>query len=186
MQLAGWMLQRRLGSGAAALAVAWAAAPGEAQAASPSILATPLDSAVCLFSSMTLTTNLAVHAAPGVSDLGGTPVYLDASGTCTSALGSSALTIHASGTTLGPATCGAISSANVLGNITVGTTVYSALIAFSGPTAGTALLITPANPSVQLGVGAGLLSVTVPSLQACLQPSGTTTLQYTGAAVIVF
>jgi hypothetical protein len=181
MKPGGFLRPRRLAS-AALLAMLCAGAPAGAHADVAQITGLT-QSSVCQFTLLSLTLGIPAQAAPNTSvGLAGTTLTISGSGTCTGAGGAIPFGLTGSGNTLGSPTCASISGLGT-GSITVGNT-YPIAYTVSGPAAGAQLVMLPSQALQGGGAGVAQLSITPASLQACLQPGGTTSLQYTGTALV--
>lgn len=141
-------------------------------------------SSVCEFSSASVTLGVPAQAAPntGVA-VSGTTLDVSGAGTCTGLNGPVAFSLVGHGQTIGSPICASITAMGA-GTVTLGSS-YPIAFALAGPAAAELIGMAPTSPLQAGGAAAALLSITPASLQACLQPGGTTSLQYTGAAVIV-
>jgi len=167
---------------AAALVLAWLTLPVAAQAY-PDTLASLAESSVCT-ASVTIQLASPAIAVPS-SPLAPVSYIVNASMTCTG-VGTTQVSITASGWTAVAPTCAQIVSANGSGSAFVGSSTYPVNLGFAGPTAAPQFVAyTPAplvGPTALALTGPLMLSAA--SLQACLQPSGTTSLQYTGVLAL--
>jgi hypothetical protein len=181
MKRDGFLGPRRAAAAAALLSVLGVATPTAAHADSWQISAVA-DSGVCQLTLLSVTLAAPAQAMPNASlALTGTTLTIDGSGTCTGAAGTLPFRVLGSGNTVGAPTCATISSVGA-GSFTLGATI-PIVYALTGPAAGAQLLIIPSS-ALQGGAGVAQLSITPASLQACLQPGGTTTIQYTGAVLV--
>lgn len=174
----------RLRTAAASFVVAWAFVPLRADAGIDGT-ATPVDSAVCQISSLTILTTIPVSTSVTdmLSGTSGTPYSLSGQGSCTTPNGPASLSISGSGATVGSPTCTDFVGSGAA-TITVGTSGYNGNLYIAGPTASSdwALNMIPVGPSTA-GTAAGDMSISTASLDACMQ-GGTTTLDYTGEVVV--
>ncbi|HXA27543.1 MAG TPA: hypothetical protein VN193_02245 [Candidatus Angelobacter sp.] len=168
---------------AALLATACAAVPVTAHA-DLTIINGLTGSSVCQFSSASVTLGSPVQAAPntGVA-VSGTTLDISGAGTCTGLNGPVAFSLIGHGQTIGSPICASITAIGA-GTVTLGSS-YPIAFALAGPAAAELIGMLPSSPLQGGGAAAALLSITPASLQACLQPGGTTSIQYTGAVVIV-
>jgi len=173
----------RLHAAAASLTAVWVVVPLRASAGIGAT-ATPAQSAICQLSSLTIQTTVPVSASAtaSLSGLSQTTYSVSGQGTCTTPAGQAGLFITGAGATVGTPTC-----TDFVGSggatVTVGSSTYDGTLYIAGPTASSdwALEMTP-GPSTA-GAAAGDMSISTPSLDACMQ-GGTTTLDYTGTVVV--
>jgi hypothetical protein len=184
MQPVGFLRPRRIGTATAVVAVLWGAAPVHAQApASTPTLAAVLDSSACTFSSVSIVTGTPVQAVPSAS--GAVTLSVAGAGSCEGASGTQSFSVAGNAPTVGPSSCASLASAGGSGLLSIGGHTYSVSLYIGGPTASPefAMVVTDAST---IGSGLAQLSITPASLQACLQPGGTTSLNYTGTVLFAF
>jgi hypothetical protein len=187
MQPVGCLHSRRLSTAAAMVAVlAAAVVPLQAHAdtASPTIWAGVDSLAACQLASLTLSLPVAAQPAPSVY-VNGPTFSISGQGTCTGAGGPQTFYLNGSGT-LTALSCTVITSSNGGGQLqVVGATggLFTVGILIEGPTAGPQITLVVDDGSLTGQVGVAQLSINAASLQACLQPGGTTSLNYTGTAL---
>ena len=190
MLISGISHRYRVGSAAALLSLACAASPLPAHA-SGDITVSLLQGMVCQISltfSFGSPVGTSVPAAPTM------PVgdqIVASGGSCLAAglgmSGNQPFAMSGGGQTEVAPTCADLV---VLGNgglVTIGSQQFSSLFSMVGPSAESqwVLAMTPLIPG-SAGAGTAQLSLDPASLQACLQPGGTSTLTFTGVAVFAF
>jgi hypothetical protein len=173
----------RLCSAAAALTLLWTSAPLHAQAG-VDLSGSPTASAICQVSVTVQMTSYAVSMTVPGSLAGDQPYTIGGSGNCSGLLPGPFQLQSGSGTTQVPPTCAEFLSLNGGAIAWVGPTNFAFSFDLAGPTTEGQMVMTALVGTG--GAGTAVLSMTTASLQACSQPGGTTTLQYTGVAVFVF
>jgi hypothetical protein len=165
------------------LVLAWAIVPMPASASGQAAVA---ESSLCTVD-LTVHFNSPVGAAQSTAT--GTPVGYQMSGygSCDGASLNVSLGVNGVGQAAVPPSCVQwIGTAP--GSVVVGPDTYPVTFAVAGATAAPELVILAGSlpQFLPLGVsGIGQLAITTASLQACLQPGGTTTLQYTGVVLLI-
>jgi len=173
---------RRLGGAAAVLALTWAFAPQTTHADIGAYIA-GLDTSVCQLSGLTIQAASPLSGALPTSTAGQDTYNISATGTC-SGLAAGPFSFTGSGVISGTPTCsGFLSSGGA--QMQVGSFFYPTVqFTLTGVTAGSQMTIV--NSTSGVDVGAAQLSLTTASLNACMQPGGTTTLQYSGVVTMAF
>jgi hypothetical protein len=180
INLGGFRSGRRAATAVAALALVWAAAPSPAQASTDGIAAGLANSSVCLVS-VSVTFATAATVLPGTVPPPDSTISVTATGTCYGT-STTSLSFHGTGSTLGAPSCLYLVSLQGGASVTLGTAPYQVTFHIAGPTAAP-LMVIPATLGSIAGVGE--LAISPASLQACAQPGGTPSLQYTGVLAIV-
>lgn len=183
--LRGLTRRQRVCGAAAMLALVSALSPMHARAAAAvDVSSTVFDSAICQIS-LTITTTAPVAMSPPAALTAGTGYSITgSSGTCTMlGGGTQPFAMQGSGTTVGAATCANFVIVGGGATVTIGSAQYPTTVYFAGPTTASQwiMVITPIGPG-QGGAGVAQLTLATASLQSCMQPGGTTSLNFSGPA----
>ena len=171
-------LARRLSAASLGLVCACLALQPATAFADPTVHAGVTDSSVCSVN-VSLQFTVPVTSMPSLAEPG---VTVNASGTCNGVVPNVPLFLQAGGWTPVAPTCTLLTPGAAGGTLTLGATPYGINTAVGGSTAMPEMAVGPATIGVS-GVsvsGTASLTITPESLQQCLQPGGTTLLQYTG------
>jgi hypothetical protein len=184
MQPVGYSHSRRLSTAAALAAALAAAVPLRVHADTVPTIWGALDSiSACQLARLSLSLPVPAQPTPTVSASGPT-FSLSGQGTCTGTGGAQTFYLNGSGT-LSALSCTVIASSNGGGQLqVVGATggLFTVGILIEGPTAGPQIALVVDDGSLTGEIGIAQLSIDAASLEACLQPGGTTSLSYTGTA----
>ena len=183
--------RRSIGGAAAVLALAGGLAPSPVHAGGD-IYTTLTQGMVCQISitfqfGTQISSNLPASPTAPVGDQ-----IVASGGSClaegTGMSGNQPFAISGGGTTEIYPTCADMVIAGNGGLVTIGTQQFATTFFIAGPAADSQWVMAMTAPILSGSAGAGTaqLSLAPASLQACLQPGGTNTLTFTGAAVFAF